>query len=65
VVILAQGPCKSWLDGTDLKRVAFSTKVQQARHKDREAKTEKQKGGEWEQYYQRQGPLPKRVYSMK
>ena len=30
---------KSRLDGTDFKSVAFSTKVQQARRKDREAKT--------------------------
>ena len=42
--ILAQWPCESRLNSTDFKRVAFSTKVQQARHKNREAKIKKWKG---------------------
>ena len=46
-VILAQGPCESWLNGTDFKKVAFSTKVQQARCTNREAKTKKWKGKGW------------------
>jgi hypothetical protein len=55
---------KSRLEGTDSRTLAFSIEIQQARCRDREAKTEKQKGGELELYYQRQGPLPKQVYSM-
>jgi hypothetical protein len=56
---------KNQLEGTNSRTLAFSIEIQQARRRDTEAKIKKQKGGEWELYYQRQGPLPKRVYSMK
>jgi hypothetical protein len=60
-VILAKEVGKSRLEGIDSRTLAFSIEIQQARCRNREAKTEKQKGGEWELYYQKQGSLPKWV----
>jgi hypothetical protein len=61
---LAGRPARAGYNGTDSRTLAFSIEIQQARRRDREAKTEKRKGGKWELYYQRQGPLPKWAYSM-